>query len=184
MTFQAIARRYAAALFDVISRTGDGDIDRAGRDLASIRELLTANPALRKVLESPGVPAQKKHAILEAVLDRSGDLGPEVRRLLLLLAERDRLVILGDVSTFFSERVMRRNRVVQADIVTAVPLGDDRRAALTTALGQATGGAVLLTERVDPSIIGGLVAKVGGVVYDGSVTRQLERMRERFLADV
>jgi F-type H+-transporting ATPase subunit delta len=143
----------------------------------------TSSPATRP-LETPAIPAYKKRAVLESVLDAAGDLDPEVRRLLLLLADRDRLMTLPHLSRFFNARVMLKNRVVAADVVTAVPLGDDRRAALTSALGGATGGTVQLTERVDPSIIGGLVARVGGVVYDGSVTGQLDRMRARLLADV
>jgi F-type H+-transporting ATPase subunit delta len=73
--------------------------------------------------------------------------------------------------------------VVMAELVTAAPLGDDREAALAHALGQATGHRVDVTGRVDESIIGGVVAKVGSVVYDGSVSRQLERMRQRLSAE-
>ena len=67
--------------------------------------------------------------------------------------------------------------------MTAVPLADDSRAALAAALGRAAGAHVTMTERVDPSIIGGVVAKVGSVVFDGSVTTQLARMRQKLVAE-
>jgi F-type H+-transporting ATPase subunit delta len=62
--------------------------------------------------------------------------------------------------------------------VTAHPLTDGPRAAIVAALGRATGAEVTMTERVDPGLVGGLVARVGSLVFDGSVTRQLERMRQ------
>ncbi len=181
MTHQAIARRYATALFDVAS--AKGTLDRAERDLAGVRDLLNAHPALQQVFAAPTIPTTKKREVLEAVLAQAGDLGDEVRRTLLLLADRDRLMFVDQVAAAFVERLNVMRRHVSADVVTAVPMTDERRAALEAALGKATGGSVTITGRVDPAIIGGLVAKVGSVVYDGSVTRQLERMREKLLAD-
>ena len=76
---------------------------------------------------------------------------------------------------------MLSRRVLPADVVTAVPLDDARRAAVAKALTQAAGCAVTLNERVDPAIIGGMIARVGSTVYDASVTRQLEKMRQQLL---
>jgi F-type H+-transporting ATPase subunit delta len=64
-----------------------------------------------------------------------------------------------------------------------VPLVGGSRAALAAALGRATGSAVTITERVDPGILGGVVARVGSLVFDGSVTHQLEKMRQKLLAE-
>jgi F-type H+-transporting ATPase subunit delta len=99
--------------------------------------------------------------------------------LLRLLADRDRLGLLAEVGHAFAERLLELRRVVPAEIVTAVPLGETRRAALAEALARATGRTVTITERVDPAIIGGVVARVGSLVFDGSITRQIERMREQ-----
>jgi F-type H+-transporting ATPase subunit delta len=101
---------------------------------------------------------------------------------MMLLAEQDRLALIGDVAEGFAERLRAAQKVVPAEIVTAVPLPDGRRAALAAALGRAAGLDVLVTERVDPAIIGGVVARVGGVVYDGSVARQIDRVREQLLS--
>lgn len=179
MTPRSLARRYAGALFDVAQKSGT--IDAAGRDLAAMRDLVAGHATLRQVFQSPGVPPQKKRAVLEQILAVSGPVADPVRRLLLLLADRDRLALLPDIGGAFDERAMGARRVLPADIVTAVPIGDARRAAVGQALSRASGYDVTVQARVDPSIIGGIVARVGSVVYDGSVTRQLEKMRRRLL---
>ncbi len=177
MTSRTIARRYAAALFDVTHKAGTEE--RAGRDLAAVAALVAGHDQLRKVLETPALPLQKKKALFEAIVAREGGPGVETQRMLSMLADRDRLMLLADVAQAFADRLLEAKRVVPAEVVTAVPLAEERRAALAKALGKATGSQVMLTARVDPSIIGGVVAKVGSVLLDGSITRQLERLGQR-----
>jgi F-type H+-transporting ATPase subunit delta len=172
-----VARRYASALFDVASKAAT--LDGVERDLAAVVGVVTAHDELRRVFEAPGIPAAKKRALVDALLASAGPLQDEVARLLRLLADRDRLGLLAEVGHAFAERLLELRRVVPAEIVTAVPLGETRRAALGEALARATGRTVTITERVDPAIIGGVVARVGSLVFDGSVTRQIERMREQ-----
>jgi F-type H+-transporting ATPase subunit delta len=179
MTPHALARRYAGALFDVARKSGT--LEAAGRDLSAMRDLVSGHDQLRKVFEAPVLPPQKKRAILEAILAACGPLAPDVRRLLLLLADRDRLVLLPQIVDVFVERANTVRRVMSADVVTALPLGDGHRAEVALALSRASGCDVTVHDRVDPSIIGGIIARVGSVVYDGSITRQLERMRQRLL---
>ena len=95
-----------------------------------------------------------------------------------MLADRDRLALLPPVAAAFAERLMDAKRLAQADVVTAVPLTAASRAALADALGRASGKSVTMTERVDPAIIGGVVARIGTFVYDASVAGQLERLRD------
>lgn len=181
MTVQAVARRYAGALFDVVQKTGDSD--RAARDLAAVRALVASHADLARVLETPAVPAAKKRALVDGLLAAGLDVSAPVARLLQMLADRDRLGALTAVETAFNERVMRARHVQTGEVVSAVPLGEPRLKALADALGKASGSQVTLTERVDPSIIGGFVARVGSVVFDGSVSHQLQRMRGRLLQD-
>lgn len=180
MIQRVVARRYASALFDVVEKSGD--LDRAQTDLSRVAETLAGHAELVLVLESPAVPTPKKRALVEAILDAGGGITIEVRRLLLMLADKDRLNVLSEISAAFAERVMRASRVLPADVVTATPLEPEGRAALAAALGRATGGEVTINERVDPTITGGVIARVGGVVFDGSVTRQIERLRQKLLA--
>jgi len=177
MTPRGVARRYAAALFDVAVKAGV--LDAVERDLSAIIQLTSSHEELRRVLDNPAIAPQKKRALMDALIAAAGPVQSEVARLLRLLAERDRLTLLAGIGDAFGARLMEQRRVVPAEVVTATPLDDARRAALSEALGRATGRTVLLSERVDGSIIGGVVAKVGSVVFDGSVTRQIERMREQ-----
>ena len=179
MTLKTIARRYAIALFDVLQRAGDQG--RAEQDLETFRALLTGSAELKKVFDNPAVPASKKRAIVEALLQATGSVSAEVRRLLLMLADRDRLSLVGDVADAYAERLRTMRGVVNAELTTAMPLPSSQRASLVAALGKAAGAQVALTEKVDSSIIGGVIARVGGTVFDGSVVAQIARMRRRLI---
>jgi F-type H+-transporting ATPase subunit delta len=140
---------------------------------------------LARVLATPAVPATAKRAIVDQLLAKAGAVTPVVAKLLGLLADRDRLVLLPDIVAAYRTRLMEHAKVVRAEIVTAVALPGDRIDALRLGLARATGRRsedVLLDNRVDPSIIGGAVAKIGSTIYDGSVTRQLEKMKEALVA--
>ena len=177
MTAQAVARRYAAALFDVTRRARSED--RAAHDLSELARLIGEHAELGRVVASPAVPAAAKSAVLLGIMDAAGMTSAEVRRLIALLADRGRLAVIPDLSAAFADRLMEADRVVRADVVTAVPLTEASRAALADALGRASGKTVTMAERVDPAIIGGVVARMDTFVYDGSVARQLERIKER-----
>ena len=180
MTSRAAATRYARALFDVAKK--EGDIQQAGRDLAAFSTLVTANESLARTFASPAIPAARKRGIVEQLLARAGGISPIVAKLLLMLAERDRLVLLPDLVAAYETRLMDDAMVVRAQLTTAVPLNDDRIAALKQGLANATGRDVRLETRVDASIIGGAVARIGSTVYDGSVTTQLQKVKERLTA--
>lgn len=178
MTARAAAARYARALFDVVRQRGD--LANADADLTALADLIRDHAELARVAASPGVPAARKRAMVEAL---AGRLGPstEVRNLALLLAERDRLVMLPAVAAAFHSRVLDHQGVVRAELTTAAPIDEAQRAALEASLGGATGRTVRLTTKVDQDIIGGTVTRVGSVVYDASVARQLERLKSTLL---
>jgi F-type H+-transporting ATPase subunit delta len=177
MTNRAAAARYARALFDVV--LNEGDPQRVETELAAFNDLVSSNVALRRALTSPAIPAARKRGVIQALLGRAGPLTTALEKLLLMLADRDRLVLLPDLLETYRQRLMQHMEVVSAELTTAVPLPDERRAAIERTLARATGQKVVLTARVDPSIIGGAVTRVGSTVYDGSVIRQLERLREQ-----
>jgi len=177
MTPRAIARRYATALFDVARKSGE--VEQVGQDLSAVRSLISAHRELRQVVESVAIPAAKKRAVVEALLSAAGEVRPQVRKLLQMLADRDRLVLINELADAYAEKALTLARIIPAEVTTAAPLGDQARGALKSALSRATGSEVTLTERVDPEIIGGLVAKVGSVVFDGSVARQLDKIKDR-----
>jgi len=174
---RSIARRYAAALFDVAKKSGQAD--RAGDDLNSIARTIDGHAELSRVLATPSVPAQVKKQIMAEVLKAAGTFSSEATRLVLMLAERDRLGVISELQSAYSERLLEEKKIVPAEVVTASPLSDASRSALKQALGAATGRDVTITERVDPSIVGGVVARVGSLVFDGSVVRQLDKLRQK-----
>lgn len=176
MTSRATASRYARALFDV-ARAEGADFERVERELVEFSNLMAGNDMLHRALTNPAVPAGKKRAVVDRLVADAGML-PPVAKLLLLLAERDRVAMLPDLIEAFRNRLMDHMNVVRAEVVTAGPLPADSAAALQASLARATGQKVQLDTRVDEAIVGGAVARLGSTVYDGSITRQLEKMRE------
>ncbi len=175
MTLATAARRYARALFDVVLQQ-QGDLDRTGRELDEFSALFTGNAGLHAVISNPAIPAAKKRAMIDALLAGAGASDP-VARTLALLADRDRLALVPRVARFYGERLMDHRQIVRAEVTTAVPVDAAKTEALAAALGRKTGRKVIVSSKVDPSILGGVVARVGSTVYDGSVARQLEKMK-------
>jgi F-type H+-transporting ATPase subunit delta len=177
----SVARRYAAALFDVARKSGAEE--RVGEQLTAFAALVAGHTDLQRAVENPAIPVTAKKTLVAALVDASGNVSAELKRTLLLLAERDRLGVLAEIASSYRERLMGHKHITAAEVTTAVPLSAEHRAALTAALQKAAGGQVTVTERVDPSIVGGVVARVGSVVYDGSIRHQLDRLRETLSAD-
>lgn len=179
MTNRTAARRYARALFDVSLK--EADPLAVEQEVAAFAALVREHADLERVLWNPAVPAPRKRAAVGAMLALAGPVSPVVSRLLLLLAERDRLVLLPDLVAAYRERVLEHRRVVRAEVATAVPVPPDRLQALRDSLARATGREVLIDTRVDPSLVAGAVTRIGSIVFDGSVARHLERMKEHLL---
>jgi F-type H+-transporting ATPase subunit delta len=180
MTSRASATRYARALFDVASKER-ADLVALERELSAFASLVAGHEGLGRVLASPAIPAARKRGVVEQLLARD-QVSPILEKLLLMLAERDRLMLLPGLSAAFQQRLREHARIVRAEVVTAVALPPDRIAALEQSLAQASGRQVQLEASVDPGIIGGAVTRIGSTVYDGSVTRQLEKMKAALIA--
>src|SRR5581483_4666436 len=125
---------------------------------------------------------RKRGAVVE--LTKAAKSSPIVAKLLTLLAERDRLVLLPDLLASYRDRLLDYRHVVRAEVTTASPLAAERATAIQTSLAKMTGRTVILDTKIDPAIIGGVVARIGSTVYDGSVTRQLQKMKERLVEGV
>jgi F-type H+-transporting ATPase subunit delta len=186
MTNKTAATRYARALLDVAVKEAagaDAALQRIEEELAAFVDLFTQHPTLEKVLLNPAVPVGRKQAAvaeLTARLKMSSILG----KLIMLLAERDRLVLLPEMLASYRERLLDHQQVVRAEVTTAVPLAAERTQEIQRGLAQLTGRTVTLATKVNPSIIGGVVARIGSTVYDGSVTTQLQKMKQRLVESV
>lgn len=176
VTNKTAARRYARALLDVAVKE-QADLDRVESELSQFADLFTRYRLLEKVLLNPAVPVPCKRAAVSDLLALAA-FTPIVSKLLALLADRDRLVLVPDLLAAYRDRLLDHRHVVRAEVTTASPLDAPRARAIQKGLATLTGRTVMLATNVDPSIIGGLVARIGSTVYDGGVRRQLERMKE------
>lgn len=177
MTNRAIASRYARVLLDVAAK--DADPRKVEQDLAAFARLMAEHDQLGQVLVNPAIPAARKRDLVNALVERVGGVSAVAGRLLVLLAERDRLGLLPELLEVYRDLLRARDGIVRARVTTASALAPERIRALEESLAAATGQHVAVETAVDPDIIGGIVANVGGTVYDGSVARHLARLRER-----
>lgn len=178
MTSRAAASRYARALFDVVR--ADGDPVQAGADLDAFIGLVAEHVDLQRVLLNPAVPVAAKGRIIDGLLQLQ-PLSQPVSRLLGMLAQRDRIALVPDIAATYRERLLDFQQVVKADVTTAVPLAPEKADALQRSLAEATGKQVLLQTSVDPAILGGVIARVGSRVFDGSVARHLARVKAQLI---
>ena len=179
MTAKTAANRYARALFEVGVKE-QADLQAIEQQLGAFVDLVRQHAMLENVLLNPAVPAPRKRATVAALVMGAGLLSM-VEKLLVLLGERDRLVLLPDLLAAYRDRLIDHQHVVRADVATASPLAPDRANAIERSLARVTGRTVRLSTRVEPALIGGIVARVGGTVYDASISAQLQKMRQRLI---
>jgi F-type H+-transporting ATPase subunit delta len=180
VTSKAAASRYARALFDVAVNEQQ-NLEEIEAQLAEFAELFKQYPTLEKVLLNPAVPVARKRAAVTQLTTTLG-VSTMLAKLLDLLASRDRLVVVPDLLSAYRLRLLEYRGVVRAEVTTAVPLSDERARQIERRLAEVTGKQVTIDAHVDPAIIGGLITRIGGTVYDSSVARQLEKMRARLVA--
>ena len=179
MTNRTVAARYARALFE-ISQAGQ-DLHQVEVDLSRFQGLVKGHDTLSRVLVNPAVPALRKRALVAALLNRLKNFLPSVERLITLLADRDRLGLLPDIVRSYGKRLREHLGIVEAHVTPVQPLDPKQLAAVIGQLAVASGRKVEMSTSVDPTILGGIVARLGTTVYDGSVANHLERMRNNLL---
>jgi F-type H+-transporting ATPase subunit delta len=179
MTGRTAARRYARALFDVALKERQ-DIEAIERELAAFIELLRAHATFEQILLNPAIPAPRKRAAVAAVTAKT-PMSPALAKLLVLVAERDRLALLPELLAAYRERLLDYQKVVRAEVVTAEPLSEERARAVEHGLAQVAGKRVVMETRVDPALVGGVVARIGSTVYDASIATQLQKMKQRLV---
>jgi len=175
MQSSAAARRYARALFS-LARDG-GDVESVRGELAGIAALLEQAPELRAALFRPLHPVAERRGVLRSVAERQS-LSRSVRNFLLYLVDQRRLVDFDAIRAEYERLADEAAGRQSAEVVSASPLRPDQRERLRRALAARAGREVELELRVDASLIGGAIAKVGGLVFDGSLRTQLAQLRD------
>ncbi len=179
MSLRTSANRYAKALFDVALQEKN-DLAQVDRDLEAVVAMMAQSPDLAQATTRAGVTGAARQALIEAVAHAMGLTTP-VKKLLVLLAESRKLNLVPDLAVAFRERLLAHQNIVRAEVTSAAPLSPEKTKALGDSLSRVTGKKVDLSVSVDPDLLGGVVARIGSTVYDGSVRTQLARMRQQLV---
>ena len=181
MRAQEVVRRYASTLLDAATETGVSE-EALRVDLEGLAETLNTSEELTKFVENRLLQPAVKRAGLEAVHVASGKVQPLTLNFLRLLADRRRAPLLPAIAVAALEVLDGRSGVATAQVRSASALTEEQMQTLRSRLAAYTGRQIRLDAQVDGSLKGGLVARVGDLVFDGTVETQLERLRHRFLA--
>ncbi len=183
MILSLAASRYGRAMAEVVLEPGSQLNPReVAEQLRRVENLLSTAPDLRHVMFSPAVASSKKRGVIGQL---SGDLGlaPKVRNFLYVVIDHRRIEQLGAIRESFEAAIDQALGFVRADVISAQPLTDSQHGALETQLNKLTGRRVRMQFSIDESLIGGVVARVGSTVYDGSVRGQLDSLRRRMISE-
>jgi F-type H+-transporting ATPase subunit delta len=178
MSYDVIARRWARAVFEIGKEAGS--VPRLEADLSAFAETYAGNDELRAVLDNPLVPEATREAVIVEIADRMG-LSEAAKGTLRLLARKRRFVALPDIARQLARLADDDLGVLRADVQSAGPLSEDYLGKLRAELEKATGKKVVVTHAEDPSLIGGVVTRLGDRVIDGSVRARLAGFRDSLL---
>ena len=183
MTSPAVAARYARALADVVlDPKTHADGAQVAAQLRDFAQLLQSSPELRHALASPAVSAGRKRSVIGRIAG-SQQLSPIARNFLYVLNSHRRIEALDAVVDAFEVVLDERLGFTRAHVSSALELNGEQRAALETQLARLTGKRVRLKFATDMRLIGGLVARIGSTVYDGSVKGRLESLGRQLSAE-
>jgi F-type H+-transporting ATPase subunit delta len=178
VSYEAIARRWARALFD-LGRESNSLVD-LNRDIGAFAELYQSNEELRHVLDNPLVPEASRESILRDISGRMS-LSEIATNTLRLLAQKRRLPALPEIARQIARLTDEAANVVRASVTSAGPLTDAYLTKLRAELEKATGKKIQIEHRQDPTLIAGVVTRIGDQVIDGSVRARLDGFRDALL---
>ncbi len=175
----AVARRYARALYD-LAREENG-VERVQRELTAIADAWDGSAELRGIFENPAFSPDARKSVAQAIGQRVG-ASRIVLNALGMLADRRRMKNVREIADAFVAKVETASGRVRAEVTTAAPLPDAYYVELAKVLTSAIGRDVSITKKVDPSLIGGVVTRIGDTVYDGSLLYRLEDIKNDLLS--
>jgi len=176
----AFVARYARAFADVVT-AGKLDTAALDRQLSDFLATWDGSAELRELFANPAVPTSQKVAILDKLNAKMG-LQKELRNLLAVLIDNDRIGQVHEVASAYRAELQERMGIRQAEIVTARELSVEERSLLVAGVGKLAGSRIEPSFKLDTSILGGTVVRIGSTVYDGSVRGRLERLKEALIA--
>ena len=175
----AIARRYAGAIFDIGLK--QNTLDQTLNDVQEIAELFSIRK-LAYLLREPNIPAERKEAALRQGL--ASKVLPTSLNLALLVVQRGLVELMPNIARELKQLVLDYKNEAKAEVTTATQMDESQRSQVQHALERMTGKKIQLETQVQPNILGGVVARVGDQVIDGSVERRLKLLQLQLLTDV
>ena len=171
MAKKAHIKRYVQAVFDVALERQE--LDKWQSELRKIA-VLGEDPEIAALLENPKLRFEDKRKLLAGVLS---DVSPLALNLVYLLVTRGRLNVVAEIADGYQEMLDKYRGIERADVVTAILLDDDDKRRLETRLGAVVNKKVIIKQEVDPDLLGGIVARMGGKLLDGSVRSRLAALK-------
>jgi len=178
MSVETVARRYALALADVVTKTNETDSVKT--ELKSWEQLIKANADLQVAFGNPAISQANKEKVLEGLIAKTQPTKTTANFLRVLL-RNSRLTEIGEINEKFSSVLEERSGVVSAQITSARPLSEAEKSEMQMNLAKLAGKTVNLNFATDETLIGGVVTRLGSTVYDGSVRTQLEELKQQMI---
>lgn len=169
-----IAGRYASALFELAAEAGQ--VDAVGRDLKAVSGMIAGSADLARLVRSPVFTADQQRAAVGQLLDKA-KIGGLAGNFVRLLAAKRRLFAFQDMAKAYQAIADHKAGVVRAEVTVADAMSEKNRKAVQDALNSVTGKTVEIAERIDPSIIGGLIVKLGSRMVDSSLRTKLNSLK-------
>ena len=178
MVTGSLARRYARAV--IALGTEHKNLEQLGGELRVLAQAMKISPELISSLTNPAIRRADRRKVIDAILQRTA-ASAHTRNLVYLLLDGERLASLPSISREVDAMIEARSGRISAEVTSARPLDAGELAQLTAALEQLSGKQVNITRREDPDLLGGVVAKLGDTVYDGSLRTQLRNLRDELI---
>jgi len=178
----AVANRYARALVDIVMAAGSPlKPDDAVAQLAAIEAVIQESPELRTALLTPAIQTSRKRAVMAKLLEKTG-ASPLMRNFVYVVIDHRRIGVVGEIREAFELQLDERLGFVRAEVSSAAPIDHRSSASLESELSKLTGKRMRLRFDIDPELLGGVVARIGSTVYDGSVRGELRELRRKLAA--
>ena len=178
MSIETVARRYATALADVVTKTGETNSVKI--ELKTWEQMINANGDLQNAFGNPAISQVNKEKVLENIIEKTRPTKTAANFLRVLL-RNNRLTEIGEINEKFSSVLEERSGAVSAQITSARLLSEAEKAEMQANLSKLTGKSVSLNFETDETLIGGVITRIGSTVYDGSVKTQLEELKQQMI---
>ena len=180
MSVETVARRYAAALADVVKDSSETETIKS--ELKSWEDLINSNTDLQTAFSNPAISQADKEKVLNSLIEKTNPT-KTTANFLRVLIRNGRLTEIGEINAKFASVLEERSGIVSANITSARELSEAQKAEMRASLERLTSKRINLEFKTDESLIGGIVTRLGSTVYDGSVKTQLQELKQQMIGN-